>query len=318
MLVLGAAGFIGSRMVRALEVREDVTEIVASDLRSPQDAPPFGAKVQLVPGDVLDPQLFNSLFGQPFGTIFHLAASLTLDAEADFARGLQVNVLALMSALEHCRAQSAAHCLAPKFLFASSISSFGGALPDVVDDFVFQTPQTSYGTHKAIAEQLINDYSRRGFIDARVLRLPIVLTHPGPPTSSVSDRIASLIREPLNGKDVVCPLAPETKLALASVDKVVEAFLALHDLPASVFSTTRVLNLPALTSTPGDLVAAVWRASGGKCGRYIWAQDAAMQRVVSGWPSAFTSAFAFEHGITGDASADAIVAAYLRARDSGI
>jgi nucleoside-diphosphate-sugar epimerase len=310
VLVLGAAGFIGSRVVDALLGRADVTGVVASDLRAPTAASP-GAKMRFVAGDVLDPALFEVLFAEPVDAVFHLAASLTLDAESDFARGLQVNVHALMRLLEHCRAQA----IPPKFLFASSISSFGGALPRVVDDHVFQTPQTSYGTHKAIAEQLINDYSRRGFVDGRVLRLPIVLTHPGPPTASVSDRIASLIREPLNGRDTVCALAPDTPLALASVDSVVAGLLRLLDLPKAAFGSTRALNLPALTATPGDLVAAVERAMPGASARVRWTPDATLQRVVDGWPSVFTSKFALEHGIRGDASADALVAAYLGARD---
>lgn len=200
----------------------------------------------------------------------------------------------------------------PKFLFASSISTFGGSLPDVVDDFVFQTPQTSYGTHKVIAEQLINDYSRRGFIDGRILRLPIVLTHPGPPTSSVSDRVASLIREPLNGRDTVCPLTPDTRMPVASVDTVVSAFLQLCELPAAVFSATRALNLPALTVTPAQLARSVARhASTRKLGSMAWEPDASMQAVVDGWPKEFASALAAENNIRGDASVNEIVDAYL-------
>src|SRR5690606_33003338 len=120
------------------------------------------------------------------------------DAENAFEHGMEINVHALMRLLEACRRQGNT----PKFMFASSISTFGGDLPDTVDDYVRQTPQTSYGAHKVIGEQLINDYSRRGYLDGRALRLPIVLTHPGPATASVSDRIASLIREPLNGARV--------------------------------------------------------------------------------------------------------------------
>jgi len=313
---LGAAGFVGSRLVRELLRRADmpgasgVVQIVASDLHPPRQPWSHAARAELqfVAGNVLDPALFDTLFARPFDAVFHLAASLTFDAETDFEQGMAVNVHALMRLLEHCRAQA----VAPKFLFASSISSFGGVLPDVVDDFVFQTPQTSYGTHKAVAEQLINDYSRRGFIDGRVLRLPIVLTHPGPPSASVSDRIAALIREPLAGRDTVCPLAPDTRFAVASVDKVVESLLALRDVPAGVFGASRALNLPALTATPAQLVEAAVRRAPAGAGRVSWQQDQQMQRVVDGWPGVFTSALARELGIAGDQSADEIVAAYLK------
>lgn len=336
ILVLGANGFIGSRLVAALPQFADNpdigrnTQIIASDLRAPgatwradhakqaaaagngiglANAPPADdAIIQFVEGDLLAPDLLDSLFVEPFDVVFHLASALTFDAEIDFKRGLQVNVHALMQLLEHCRKQGRPS----KFLFASSISTFGGLLPDVVDDFVFQTPQTSYGTHKVIAEQLINDYSRRGFIDGRVLRLPIVLTHPGPPTSSVSDRVASLIREPLNGRDAVCPLAPDTRMPVASVDAVVNAFLRLCELPAAVFGATRALNLPALTVTPAQLARSVARhASMRRLGSLTWEPDASMQAVVDSWPKRFISTFATENNIHGDASVDEIVDAYL-------
>ena len=318
-LVLGAAGFIGGRLMERLlqgtqhSLASGIDQLVASDRHAPSRSWPHEGRPQLhvVTGDLTDPALLEALFAHPVDTVFHLAAALTFDAETDFARGLEINVHALMRLLEHCRQQAAA----PKLIYASSISAFGGSLPAVVDDFVFQTPQTSYGMHKVIAEQLINDYSRRGFIDGRVLRLPIVLTRPGPPAASVSDRIAALVREPLAGRDAVCPLDPDTRIAAVSVDKVVDSLLALHELPASVFGATRALNLPALTVTPAQLAQAVARhASTRALGHVLWQTDAAMQRVVAGWPSVFTSALAREHGIVGDDSADAIVDAYLKAR----
>lgn len=261
----------------------------------------------VVCGDVRDPALFASLFSAPFDVVYHLAASLTVDAENNFELGMGVNNQALIALLECCRAQRSA----PTLLFASSISIFGGALPAAVDDLLFQAPQTSYGAHKVIAEQLINDYSRRGYIDGRVLRLPIVLTYLGPPTDSVSDRIAALIREPLAGRQPLCQLEP-APLAVASVDKVIAALLKLSQLPASVFSTTRMFNMPALTVTPLELSAATTRAALFGAPPPRWQSDPEMQRIVDGWPTHFTSQFARTHGIEADRSADAIVASYLR------
>lgn len=304
VLLLGAAGFIGSHLAATLRQRgtlcgQPITELLLADNR------PVAGGLQ---GDICDAAFVQRLFARPVDAVFHLAATLTLDAEQDFARGLAVNVQALMQLLERCRAQGQA----PSFVFASSISTFGGPLPDTVDDAVAQNPQTSYGTHKAMAELLINDYSRRGFIDGRVLRLPVVLTHPGPASGSVSDRIAALIREPLNGRDAVCPLAVDTRFPVASVQCVVNSFLALHALPAHRFGPTRVMNLPSLSVTPAEIAAAVQRR--GASGRIVWQPDAQMQTIVDGWPRAFTSERALSLGLQADRHIDDIVTAYLESR----
>jgi nucleoside-diphosphate-sugar epimerase len=163
-----------------------------------------------------------------------------------------------------------------------------------------------------MAELLINDHSRRGFIDGRVLRLPVVLTHPGPASGSVSDRIAALIREPLAGRDTVCPLAAATRVPVASVQSVVNSFLALHELAASRFGPTRVMNLPSLTVTPAELAAAVVRR--GATGQIKWQADRQMQAIVDGWPRAFTSELALSLGLQADPHVDALVDAYLESR----
>jgi nucleoside-diphosphate-sugar epimerase len=319
ILVLGAAGFIGGHLVKTLctrkaleladESRHPIAELVLADSRPvPPVAVPAGIAIRIEQGDVRDGRFLENLFEEDFDCVFHLAAALTLDAEEDFARGLEVNLLALVRLLERCRLQQRA----PWFAFASSISTFGGQLPEVVDDDVAQTPETSYGTHKAVAELLISDYARRGFIDGRVLRLPIVLTHPGPASASVSDRIAALIREPLNGRDARCPLDPRTRFAVASARSAVKALLAMLALPATVFGATRAMNLPSLSVTPASIEAAVLRAGTGRpMGNFIWEPNPQVQRIVDAWPRAFTSARARALGIEGDESLDAIVAAYV-------
>lgn len=319
ILVLGAAGFIGARLARLLadSVAQQapaggaVREIVLADrqpVASPATDLPGSMVVRTVQGDICDPSWMASLLEHRFDSVFHLASTLTIDAETDFARGMEVNVHALMRLLEGLRAQGNA----PRFLFTSSIATFGGVLPGTVDDGVPQRPQTSYGTHKVIAEALINDYSRRGFIDGRVLRLPVVLTHPGPATGSVSDRIAALIREPLAGREAVCPLAVDTHFPVASAGSVVAALLRLHDLPASALGADRAFNLPSLCVTPGDIAAAL-QESGRlpESGRIAWRPDPQMQRIVEGWPHAFTSARALSNGICGDLSVNELLADYL-------
>lgn len=310
ILVLGAAGFIGSRLLQALSGFMPDASIVASDLRMP--IAPDGVRgmpnVEFVGGDMLAPGLIPSLFKQPFDAVFHLAAALTIDAETAFERGMDINVHAFIRLLEACRLQNGT----ARFIFASSVSTFGGDLPAIVDDHVHQNPQTSYGTHKLIGEQLINDYSRRGFLDGRSLRLPIVLTHPGPPSASVSDRIASLIRDPFDGKRVCCPICPDTPLAVISVDKVIAAMLRLLDVEAHALQHTRAMNMPALTVTPLQIADAVARRLPPHSPDWVeWKEDAAIQRVVESWPSRFTSGRAIALGLESDASIDDIISAYL-------
>lgn len=312
ILVLGANGFVGTRLTAALckntafEDFPKIDDLLTTDLRGGR-AGGTGDGVAahtFLEGDISDPDFMLTLFEKPVDGVFHLAAALTLDAETDFSKGMNTNVHALMRLLELCRAQEKP----PKFLFASSISSYGGKLPEVVDDFVFQTPQTSYGAHKAIAELLINDYTRRGFIDGRILRFPVILTHPGPPTSSVSDRIASLIREPLLGNEAICHLAPDTPIAVASADKIVESMIRLYMSPATAFGATRAVNQPALTVTPSAITQAVQkRLAPGSPGAVRWTSDPKMQAIVESWPAVFTSALAIELGLSADASVDALI-----------
>ncbi len=311
VLILGAAGFLGSRLAAVLAGTgqmngRPISELMLCDVRPAAVPSAAACAVSVRQGDLRDAQLMASLFNEPFDAIFHLAAALTLDAEADFRRGLEVNVLALIDLLERCRALPAP----PLFLFASSISTFGGQLPATVDETVVQVPTTSYGAHKAIAEQLLRDYARRGFVDARALRLPIVVTHPGPPNGSISDQIAALIREPLQGRVATCRIRPDSRIAVATVDNVVDSFLRLAAVPRSALAAP-IINLPALSVTPAQIAAAVGRLAPGSAGLLRWEFDPAVQAIIDGWPQAFSSDLAGPIGIVSDASVHAVVQAYF-------
>ncbi|TCH99709.1 NAD-dependent epimerase/dehydratase family protein [Roseococcus sp. SYP-B2431] len=307
VLVTGAAGFIGRRLLRELTAAgalagRPIAEIVAADLAA---APP-GPRVVPAVGTIGDPRFLDALFaGDGFDAVFHLAASLTSEAEADLGHGLAVNLEGLLALLARCRARAKP----TRFVFASSIAAFGGELPEVVEDDTRRTPRTSYGTQKLIAELLLADHARQGALDARALRLPIVLTRPGLPNPAVSDRIAAILREPLMGRDVEIPLRPDTPLPLVTVQRVAQALRLVHDMPAEAFPPSRAINLPALTATPAEMVAAVQRR--GATGRVSWAPDPALQAVVEGWPRRFRSATAGRHGIHAVESVDAVVEAFL-------
>jgi nucleoside-diphosphate-sugar epimerase len=269
---------------------------------------PAGPAVTCVTGDIGSPTFLGPIFRQGFDSIFHMAASLTGEAEADVARGVAVNVEGMLALLAACRALPRA----PRLVFASSIAAFGGALPDTVEDDTPRLPQTSYGTHKVIDELLLADHARHGLVDARTLRLPIVLVRPGAPSAAVSDRVAAILREPLLGRDVACPLQPDTLIPVASVQRVARALLAVHGLPSQTFGPSRAMNLPALTVAVRDMVSSLGRFAGERrLGSVTWAPDPALQRVVEGWPRRFRSSVAERHGIVAETSFDEIITNFL-------
>jgi D-erythronate 2-dehydrogenase len=319
VLVVGAGGFIGSRLAARLAADgraggRRVHELLLLDQR--RFRAPSGAACKVLPfeGDLRDVSVLDTIFARPVDLVFHLAATLTLDAENDFLRALETNVLGLIELLERCRAQPNV----PMVLFASSISTFGGSLPETVGDDVFQAPNTSYGTHKVIAEQLLADYSRRGFVDGRSLRLPIVLTHPGPASSSISDNVASLIREPLRGHRTSCRIAPNSPMVVASVDNVVESFLHLAELEPGTLHEGRTMNLPGLTVTPMEIVRAVARQLHRVASDLVdWQPVDEVQRIVAGWPRSFTSPRALALGFAPDASVDSVIDAFRASENAG-
>jgi nucleoside-diphosphate-sugar epimerase len=317
VLILGAGGFLGTRLAAQLAgtaqlAGRAIDELVLFDLRAAPVPRGAACPITVLHGDLRDSAALDALFATRVDAVLHLAATLTVDAESAFRRGLDTNVLAFIALLERCRLQAQTGPQAPMLLFASSIATFGGALPPVVGDDVFQAPTTSYGTHKTVAELLLADHSRHGFVDGRALRLPIVVTHPGPASGSISDQVAALIREPLRGQPTTCRIAPGSRLVTASVDKVIDGFLRLAALPASALHSGRTMNLPGLAVTPAEIVQAVARHLPADQGPTVdWTPDARVQQIVDGWPQSFTSARALALGFTPDASADALVQSLL-------
>jgi D-erythronate 2-dehydrogenase len=319
VLITGAGGFIGRSLVSALLKEpaltrggadsEQLCDLILAD-RYPGGLEPFtsDSRVRVETGDLADAEFRKSLFAKRVDSVFHLAATLTTEAETNFERGLQVNLLGILDLLENCRIGGHR----PRFIYPSSIAAFGGPLPEKVDDKVAQTPQTSYGTSKSIAELLINDYSRHGFIDGRVLRLPVVLIRPKSASPSVSDSVAAIVREPLQGIDVVCPFAPETKIPVASVRSIAAGLIKLHEIPADRFGHTRAMNLPSLTVSVAEMVEAMQQIeTSAPRGSIGWQRDEELQAIVDGWPRYFLSEEANRLGIRGDANFAEIIRAYM-------
>ncbi|OWU86655.1 hypothetical protein ATO6_07720 [Oceanicola sp. 22II-s10i] len=311
VLITGAAGFLGRRLTSALISTgslngSPIGRLVLADLAAVPVPEAGGIDIVTRQGDISDPAFLDTLVAERPDTIFHLASLLTLQAEADPSRAFAVNVEPLRRLID-----GAENC--PRVVFTSSIAIHGGTLPDRVGDGLNPVPATTYGTHKAINELLIADYSRHGRIDGRCLRLPIVVTRPGAPLPAISDQVAGIIREPLAGIDLTAPLAPDTPVAIVSAGAVVAALIRLHDTEAADLPQKRALNLPALTVTVAEMVAAGQRH--GATGRVTYRPDPQVQAIVDGWPRHFVSEAAAGLGIAPDADLDALIRDHLDNRE---
>src|SRR5688572_21431916 len=265
VLITGGAGFLGKALAARLLQRgqlsgvngdERIDRITLTDVVRAEglDDP----RIEQVAGDIADRALVERVVRSGTTAIFHLAAVVSGQAEADFDLGMRVNLDGTRLLLEVCRA--AGHC--PRVVFASSVAVYGGTLPEIVLESTPLTPQTSYGTQKAIAELLIADYTRKGFIDGRSLRLPTVTVRPGRPNAAASSFASGIIREPVNGEQSICPVTPATRMWVISPESAVGGFVHAHDLPAARLGHQRSISLPGLSVTVGEMAAALERVAG--------------------------------------------------------
>ncbi len=315
--ITGGGGFIGRKLAARLLAADHVAgprgparleELVLFD----QMAPPAGefddARVRVVTGDLLDPECLADAVGPETGSVIHLAAVVSAGAEADFELGYRVNLDGTRAVLERCRALRTV----PRMLFASSIAVYGGEVPITVEDSTPLHPETSYGAQKVMGELLIQDYTRKGYIDGRAMRLPTIVVRPGKPNKAASGFASSIIREPLSGIDYACPVTPESAMALLSPRRVVDAFHHMHELDAEALGDNRRLLLTGIRVTMGEAVEAMARVAGNRHrGQVTWEGDPAIQAIVDGWPQASRSARAGVLGFKADESMDEIIEAHI-------
>ena len=301
ILITGGGGFIGSRLAAALKARDPKARITLLDVAI---APKLASQFESTVGDVASPAVIEKALGGDTDSVFHLAAVVSGGAEADFDLGYRVNFDGTKNLLEACRKLARA----PRVVYASSVAAFGGALPDVLDDSTTPAPQTSYGTQKVIGEYLVADFTRKGFIDGRSLRLPTIVVRPGKPNLAASSFASAIIREPLAGVECPCPVPDSTGVWILSPKQVVESFLHAHDLAASAWPTTRVVNLPGITLSVREMIDAMGRVAGAETvARVKFTPDARIQGIVKTWPVRFRTDRALAMGFKADAEFDSIV-----------
>ena len=313
ILIIGAAGMIGGKLIARL-IKDgglggrSIDRLSLADWVGP--TPPTGVpfNVETRDADLAAPGVAEALVATRPDVIFHLAAILSGESEADFDKGYRVNLDGTRNVLEACRALGTN----PRVVFTSSLAAFGGDLPPAVTDDTPLTPQTSYGAQKSIGEFLVRDYTRKGFLRGTAVRLPTICVRTGLPNKAASTWASSVVREPLTGVDVVCPVTPQTIMVVLSPRKTVDAFMRLHDLPADAFGPGRTLLLNGINVTAKELEQAVGRHAGNrKVGKVVWQHDPAIQKICDGWPQGIDSKRSRTLGFEMDKDLDEVVRNFI-------
>lgn len=320
VVITGGGGFIGSKLAKALLARgtlagpggepQKISRLVLADQAFPDL--PGDSRLEKLAGDVSDPRFAAQAITPDTDSIFHLAAVVSGAAEADFDLGMRVNLGGARAILDQAR-----RCARPpRLVFASSVAAFGGDLPRVLDDSTTPAPQTSYGSQKVVSEYLIGDFSRKAYIDGRSLRLPTIVVRPGKANAAASSFASAVVREPLNGAAYECPVGADMGVWLLSPRRVVDAFIHAHDLPASTWGTNRALNLPGITVTVGEMMAAMEKIAGARAAKRVsFKLDARINTIVKGWPVRFDTPRALSMGFRADPGIEAVIRDYIADED---
>jgi len=322
VVITGGAGFLGQLLIQALCERGRLTDAAGDERQIEQivaidqshTARLFvDERVGYVVGDISMPTLLKHVLATDTVCLFHLAAVVSGAAEADFDLGMRVNLDGTRALLDACRVQRAQ----VKFVFASSVAVFGGALPPVVTDDTAATPVSSYGMQKLVGELLVSEFSRKGYVDGRTVRLPTIVVRPGKANAAASGFASGIIREPLAGEDAECPVEPGTAMWLLSPAAAIEALLHANEVPRPRWDEVtggRALNLPGQTVTVGQMIEAL-RAVGGEAAvsRIRMVPDARIRSIVQTWAARFATARAEALGFRGDGDFVEVVRAYAAA-----
>jgi nucleoside-diphosphate-sugar epimerase len=277
-----------------------------------EPALPDGAtfRVDALVADVADAGVAADLVSSRPDVIFHLAAVLSGEAEAEFEKGYRVNLDGTRFLLDAVRRVGSGY--RPRVVFASSIAVFGAPFPDAIGDDFHATPLTSYGTQKAMGELLLSDYSRRGFLDGVGVRLPTICVRPGEANRAASGFFSSIIREPLNNEEAVLPVPEDVRHWFASPRAAVDFLLHAAAIESAAVGDRRCLTMPGVSETVAGQIAALQSVAGDAPVRLIRREpDETIMRIVAGWPGRFDARRALALGFRAEADFEEIVRVYV-------
>jgi D-erythronate 2-dehydrogenase len=317
VLITGAAGMIGRKLTERLArdgelAGQEITALSLLDIAQPEKPPGFGGGLSLAPLDVADPSAVARCIAARPDFVFHLAAVVSGEAEADFDKGYRINLDGTRHLLEAIRREGAKAPYRPRLVFTSSIAVFGAPFPEPIGDEFFTTPLTSYGTQKAISELLVADYSRRAFLDGISIRLPTICIRPGKPNKAASGFFSNILREPLAGREAVLPVSESVRHWHASPRAAIGFLVHAAAIDLAPLGARRALTMPGLAATVAEEIEALRRVAGDKAVKLIRREpDAVIARIVAGWPRTFDARRALALGFRADASFDDIIRAHL-------
>ncbi len=315
VIVTGGLGFVGRSLARSLAERgrlanAAIDALVLADrvslLSSLPDVPASADVVDVSTGDW---NQVVGLFDRGDVCVFHLASIVSGEGEVNFDGAIDVNLDGTRHMLEACRSLGSR----PRLIFTSSFAVFGGtAMPETVTDGTKQTPETTYGMTKAACELLINEYTRKGFLDGRTARLPTVIVRPGAPNAAASSFASAVFREPLAGIGYALPVTRDVRMPVIGVRTVVECLIRLAEVDGDALGVDRAVNLPSISVTTGEMIESLLRVAGDRLlGELTIEPDPIIERIVGTWPRFMSFERALALGLPHDDSLDEIVRAYI-------
>ncbi|MEJ0084969.1 MAG: D-erythronate dehydrogenase [Pseudomonadota bacterium] len=314
VLLIGAAGMLGrkltAKLIRSGAVgNRPITALTLADIVAPE-APRAAFDIRAVVADMSQPDVARQLIAPRPDLIFHLAAVVSGEAEADFEKGYRVNLDGTRALFEAIRTAGSGYH--PRVVFTSSVTVFGATLPDVIGDTHHVTPQTSYGTQKAMSELMLADYSRRGFLDGIGIRLPTICIRPGKPNKAASGFFSSILREPLIGQEAILPVSDSVRHWFASPRAAVEFMVHAATLDSSRLGFVRTLTMPGFSATVAEEIEALKRVAGARAAALVKrVPDPAIAAIISSWPRSFDARRAHELGFRAESTFDEIIRVHL-------